>query len=211
VEAACAQIVSRAAPADRFAQFITEASDRFSVSAHWICAVMQVESGGDEHALSPRGAMGLMQIMPGTWADLRTRYGLGLDPFEPHDNILAGTAYLKKMHDRFGSAGFLAAYNARPLRYEQHLTTGRLLPAETLAYVAAVTSLVASERIDGDSTRGRRAVAWRQASLFVKRADSMFAGTQSATDVRPTSSSNASSTGGPLALTPGAASLFLRR
>jgi hypothetical protein len=211
VEAACAQIVSRAAPADRFAEFITEASDRFAISAHWIRAVMQVESAGDEHAMSPRGAMGLMQIMPGTWADLSSRYGLGLDPFDPRDNILAGTAYLKEMHDRFGSAGFLAAYNAGPLRYEQHLTTGRALPAETLAYVAAVASLLAPERIDGDSSRARRAFAWRQAPLFVERADSTFTDPQSATDVRPTSSSNASSTAGPLALPPGAAVLFLRR
>lgn len=50
--------------------------------------------------------MGLMQILPGTRVELSVSYGLGLDPFDPHDNILAGTAYLKEMHDRFGSAGF---------------------------------------------------------------------------------------------------------
>jgi hypothetical protein len=210
-EGACAQTVSPAAPADRFAEFITEASGRFAVSAHWIRAVMQVESGGDEHAISPRGATGLMQIMPGTWVELSIRYGLGLDPFDPRDNILAGTAYLKEMYDRFGSAGFLAAYNVGPLRYEQHLMTGRLLPAETLAYVAAVTSLLASEPIHGDTSRARGAVARQQASLFVKRADGTFADTQSATYVRPTSDSNAPSTARPLALAPRAAGLFLRR
>ena len=92
--------------------------------------MMQVESGGDERATSPRGAMGLMQLMPGTWVELSVRYGLGLDPFDPSDNILAGTAYLKEMHDRFGSAGFLAAYHAGPARYEQHLATGQPLPPE---------------------------------------------------------------------------------
>jgi hypothetical protein len=203
--------VSRAAPADRFAEFITEASDRFAISAHWVRAVMQIESGGDEHAMSPRGATGLMQIMPATWTYLSIRYGLGLDPFDPRDNILAGTAYLKEMYDRFGSAGFLAAYNTGPLRYQQHLTTGRLHPAETLAYVAAVTSLLVSERIDGDASRARRAVAWLQAPLFVERADSTFADTQSATDARPTSGSNALSSARRLPLAPLAAGLFLRR
>jgi soluble lytic murein transglycosylase-like protein len=112
---------------------IDEASDRFAVPARWIRAVMQVESAGDEHVTSPRGAMGLMQLMPGTWVELSVRYGLGLDPFDPRDNILAGTAYLKEMLDRFGLAGFLAAYHAGPARYEQHLTTGQPLPPETTA------------------------------------------------------------------------------
>ena len=136
---ACAQNVSRTEPVDRFAGFIAEASDRFAVPIRWIRAVMQIESAGDEHATSRRGAMGLMQIMPGTWVELSVRYGLGLDPYDPHDNILAGAAYLKQMHDRFGSAGFLAAYHAGPLRYEQHLATGRPLPPETVAYVSVLT------------------------------------------------------------------------
>jgi hypothetical protein len=90
--------------------------------------------------------MGLMQLMPGTWVELSVRYGLGLDPFDPRDNILAGTAYLKEMHDRFGSAGFLAAYDAGPTGYEQHLATGQPLPPETTAYVAAVTPLLGDEQ-----------------------------------------------------------------
>ena len=65
-------------------------------------------------AISPKGAMGLMQLMPETWAALRARYGLGRDAFDPHDNILAGAAFLREMHDRYGSPGFLAAYNAGP-------------------------------------------------------------------------------------------------
>jgi soluble lytic murein transglycosylase-like protein len=104
-----AQTAGRPEAVDRFAKFIGEASGRFAVPARGIRAVMQVESGGDEHAISSRGAIGLMQLMPGTWVELSVRYGLGLDPFDPRDNILAGTAYLKEMHDRFGSAGFLAA------------------------------------------------------------------------------------------------------
>jgi len=129
-----AQIATRSESVDRFAEFIEEASVRFTLPARWIRAAMQVESGGDEHAISSRGAMGLLQLMPGTWVELSARYGLGLDPFDARDNILAGTAYLKEMHDRFGSAGFLAAYHSGPWRYEQHLVTGKPLPSETTAY-----------------------------------------------------------------------------
>jgi soluble lytic murein transglycosylase-like protein len=50
--------------------------------------------------------------MPETWAELRLRYGLGADPYDPHDNITAGTAYLRELHDRYGERGVLAAYNA---------------------------------------------------------------------------------------------------
>ena len=75
---------------------------------------MRQESGGQEDVISWAGAMGLMQVMPATYDDLRGRYNLGDDPFDPHNNLLAGTAYLREMYDRFGAPGFLAAYNARP-------------------------------------------------------------------------------------------------
>lgn len=155
---------------DSFAGFIAEASARFAVPANWIHAVMQVESARDRRATSPRGALGLMQIMPGTWVELSARYGLGLDPFDPRDNIFAGAAYLKEMHVRFGSIGFLAAYNAGPGRYEQHLATGKPLPSETKAYVAAVTSLLDNMQGEHAAVDGRRALSWREAPLFVERA-----------------------------------------
>jgi soluble lytic murein transglycosylase-like protein len=166
-----AQTATRYETIDRFAGFIAEASTRFAVPASWIRAVMQVESGGDERATSPRGAMGLMQLMPGTWVELSVRYRLGLNPFDPSDNILAGTAYLKEMHARFGSAGFLAAYHGGPARYEQHLATGKSLPRDTIAYVAAVTSLLAEEQGELTAVRTRRAVPWREAPLFIDRAE----------------------------------------
>ena len=115
--------------------------------------------------------MGLMQLMPGTWVELSARYELGLDPFDPQDNILAGTAYLREMLDRFGSAGFLAAYHAGPTRYEQHLTTGEPLPPETAAYIAAVTPLLAGEQGKDAAVRTKRAVPWREAPLFVERVE----------------------------------------
>ena len=122
---------------DPHAAFVAEASKRFGVPEHWIRAVRQIESAGDPRAVSSAGAMGLMQIMPGTWAELRSRYRLGRDPFDPRDNILAGAAYLAELHERYGSPGFLAAYNAGPGRYEEYLS-GRPLPAETRAYVDAL-------------------------------------------------------------------------
>ena len=168
---ACAQTASLPQSIDRLAKFIDEASDRFALPARWIRAVIQIESGGDEHAISPRGAMGLMQLMPGTWVELSVRYGLGLDPFDPRDNILAGTAYLREMHDRFGLACVLAAYHAGPARYEQHLATGQPLPPETTAYVETVTPLIGNEQAECAASRVKRAVPWREAPLFVDRAD----------------------------------------
>lgn len=161
---------SRATSVESFAPFITEASRRFAIPAQWIRGVMQLESSGNGRAISPKGALGLMQIMPGTWVELSVRYGLGIDPFDPHDNIMAGAAYLREMHDRFGSAGFLAAYHAGPLRYERHLVTGKPLPSETTAYVAAVTPLLDNEQGEHAAADGRRALPWREAPLFVERA-----------------------------------------
>jgi hypothetical protein len=155
-----------AVAADRIKDFVTEASRRFSISPSLICAVMRVESLGDPRALSPKGAMGQMQIMPDTWSELRSRYGLGADPYDAHDNIMAGAAYLREMHDRYGDRGFLA-YNAGPSRYEDHLATGRPLPSETLLYMATVASLIGArvdERGGGDSVL---AASWTAAPLFV--------------------------------------------
>ncbi len=128
----------------RWRREIAEASARFDVPAVWIERVIRAESRGrtvqdGRPITSPAGAMGLMQLMPGTWADLRSRLGLGSDPHAPRDNILAGTAYLREMYDRFGYPGVFAAYNAGPTRYVASLASGRALPAETRAYFAEVT------------------------------------------------------------------------
>ncbi|WP_394085940.1 lytic transglycosylase domain-containing protein [Roseixanthobacter finlandensis] len=82
---------------------------------------MPVESAGCVSVISSAGAMGLMQIMPATWAELRVRHRLGGNPYDPRESILAGAAYLREMHDRYGSPGFLVAYNAGPGRYEEYL------------------------------------------------------------------------------------------
>jgi soluble lytic murein transglycosylase-like protein len=153
---------------DGVAAFVEDASRRFAIPSSWIRAVMRAESGGDPRALSPQGAMGLMQIMPDTWAELRQRYGLGTDPYDPHDNIAAGAAYLREMHDRYGEPGFLAAYNAGPDRYEDHVATSRPLPLETVTYMANVASLL--KIISNETAADALAVpTWAISPLFVLR------------------------------------------
>ena len=159
-----------ATSSDRWATYIAEAAKRFAIPERWIRAVMATESVGDATALSPKGAIGLMQVMPATWEELRAKHRLGDDPWQPRDNILAGTAYLREMHDRYGSvAAMLAAYNAGPTRYDAHLATGRSLPAETIDYVAKITPM-----IDGPVSIARSAGSasrrtWSRAPLFVAR------------------------------------------
>lgn len=169
---------------DRIERFVAEAALRFGIPASWIKAIMRAESGGDVRAVSPKGAMGLMQIMPQTWDDLRSRYGLGADPFDPHDNILAGAGYLRELHDRYGAAGFLAAYNAGPGRYEDYLASGRPLPMDTQAYVAALAPLL---RDDGSAPANVITAiirSWTSSPLFPMRAnDGSSAGAVSSGDI----------------------------
>jgi soluble lytic murein transglycosylase-like protein len=161
------------ASSDPYASLVAEAAQRFAVPATWIRAIMRIESRGDRHAVSPKGAMGLMQLMPETWAALRARYGLGRDPYDPHDNILAGAAFLREMHDRYGSPGFLAAYNAGPGRYEDYRDRHRPLPAETVAYVAALVPFVGDDAIDGPVlVAASDPSSWTQAPLFITRSAS---------------------------------------
>lgn len=130
-------------PGDPWGPYIREASARFDVPELWIRSVMHQESGGNEYRngqliTSGAGAMGLMQVMPSTYDELRQRYSLGDDPFDPHNNILAGVAYMREMYDIYGSPGFLAAYNAGPNRLDDYLSNNRPLPDETRRYVAMI-------------------------------------------------------------------------
>jgi hypothetical protein len=131
-------------PDDPWGPYIREAATRFGLPERWIREVMRQESGGRLTGrdglpiTSPVGAMGLMQVMPRTYDILRPRYGLGPDPYAPRDNILAGAAYLREMHDRFGAPAFLAAYNAGPDRVADFLIGARILPDETMRYVASI-------------------------------------------------------------------------
>lgn len=212
---AIAQVTPQPAPvtAHPHAAFIAEASQRFGIPEHWIRAVLRVESAGDVRAISSAGAMGLMQVMPDTWAGLRSRHGLGRDPYHPRDNILAGTAYLREMWDRYGNvAAMLAAYNAGPGRYEKHLVTGDPLPAETVAYMAKIVP-----QIDADAT-----VAWRTADrparsewsvtpLFIARAAVAGGGGDTAADLTSDGPSKAGTITDLSALAPPSFGLFVHR
>ena len=155
------------APSSEVDAYIAEAAQRFRIPERWIRAVMQAESAGTPRAVSRAGAMGLMQIMPGTWAELRAAHGFGSDPFDRRENILAGAAYLRQMYDQFGAPGFLAAYNAGPGRYAEHLRTGRTLPRETRRYVAALSQeLGFSDAVPLQPVRTVSADRWQAAPLF---------------------------------------------
>jgi soluble lytic murein transglycosylase-like protein len=143
--------------------YSTDASLRFGVPIAWIERVMRAESNGrttiDGHPIRSRaGAIGLMQLMPPTWRSMRFALGLGNDPDNPRDNILAGTFYLRLLYERFGYPGLFAAYDAGPTRYAAHLATGTALPAETIAYLRSVV---------GPPGAAMRSVSQVRQTLFV--------------------------------------------
>ena len=137
---------------NRWDALMTEASQRFQVPKPWIRAVMRQESGGrtmlghDRPIVSHAGAIGLMQVMPGTYDEMAEQHKLGADPFDARNNILAGTAYLRWLHKRYGYPRMFAAYNAGPGRVER----GGRLPAETRAYVGGITKTLHSRTAAAD-------------------------------------------------------------
>ena len=132
---------------DRWTPFVKEAARRFDIAEDWIMAVMRMESGGQTEIAgkpitSKAGAMGIMQVMPATYKDMRAQYGLGSDPYDPHDNVLAGAAYLKWLHDKYGYPKMFAAYNAGPGTLEAQMAGKTKLPAETQAYVQGIARIL---------------------------------------------------------------------
>jgi soluble lytic murein transglycosylase-like protein len=185
-----AETASIAGPASRlfahpFSAFVAEASQRFNIPGDWIRAVMRIESGGDPRAVSPKGAMGLMQIMPKTYAGLRARHHLGPDAYNPRDNIRACAAYLREMLDRYGSSGFLAAYNAGPARYDEHLATGRALPSETQVYVARLSPMIGDRQSDDRTVASFDLIAWARATLFATHAETLPNAELAVTNMQP--------------------------
>ncbi|MBB6254998.1 lytic transglycosylase domain-containing protein [Nitrospirillum iridis] len=124
--------------AGRWRVEITEAAERFHLPPSLLMAVVAVESAGDPVATSPAGAMGLTQLLPGTWASLRARLHLGASAYQVRDNLLAGAALLADLRERFGPVDALAAYHAGTARVLAHYRTGQPLPAATQRYVAQV-------------------------------------------------------------------------
>ncbi|HEX4158801.1 MAG TPA: lytic transglycosylase domain-containing protein [Rhizomicrobium sp.] len=131
---------------DRWNSLIGQAAQRFSIPGAWIRAVMQTESGGRTMSAAFKpitsrvGAMGLMQLMPATYAQMRVQYHLGMNPYDPHDNVIAGVAYLGWLYHKYGYPAMFAAYNDGPGHLEERLTKGGLLPAETRNYVTHIVT-----------------------------------------------------------------------
>lgn len=122
-------------PEPALQKLIMAASERENVDPRVIRAVISRESGGKPCAVSPKGAQGLMQLMPATQVDLGVQ-----DPFQPEDNVNGGVRYLRQMLDRYeGNVALaLAAYNAGP----QRVSAGGKIPdiPETQSYVMNILS-----------------------------------------------------------------------
>ena len=167
-----ATVAASAAPLDPWGAYVAQAATRFQIPTAWIGAVIQAESRGrltlnGRPITSSAGAMGLMQLMPATWAQMRVRYHLGADPYDPHDNIIAGAGYLRQLYDRYGAPAFLAAYNAGPGRLDDYLLRDRRLPLETRRYIVSL-------RI-GPAEASSRPVMPPMLSLFAVRYDRLIA------------------------------------
>lgn len=158
--------LAKSQPTNACAVHAPEAAMRSGLPLDMILRVMRAESGGDPRAVSLKGAMGCMQIMPATWATVSARYGLGPDPFDARMNMIGGALYLAELRTRFGIPGAYAAYNAGPNRYTRFAARGVPLPAETVAYAARLGGAGASI-IKADVL-----ARWQEAALFMARPDS---------------------------------------
>ena len=150
---------------DRWSGLLDEAALRTGLPTVWLRDLVRVESNGDERAISSKGALGLMQLMPETYAMLRNILGLSADPLEPRDNILAGATYLRMLVDRYGWPGALAAYNAGPARLDAFLMYRRPLPAETIDYLWRLDRSASLATPIGQPNGGRTGVGSAQAAL----------------------------------------------
>jgi len=140
-----------------------EAATRSGLPRDIIERVMMAESGGDDHAISPKGAMGCMQIMPATWAMLTARYALGSNPYDARASMIAGSLYLAELARRHGFPGAYAAYNAGEARWLRHRDSGEPLPAVTVAYMARLDRGARSASVEAPRPR------WQEAGLFLVR------------------------------------------
>jgi len=132
----------------RWKPFVAQASRRVGVPAAWINAVMRVQTGGRtmltdaQPMISAKGALGLMQVLPQTYQEMRVQYKLGPNPFDPKDNINAGAGYLRWLRAKYGFPNMFAAYNAGPGEVDNVLGGEKRLPTETQTYVARVGDIL---------------------------------------------------------------------
>jgi hypothetical protein len=176
--ATCMPTYSVTPEVERWNGLIAEAAARFRIPAVWISAVMRLESAGHmvldgRPTTSKAGAMGLMQLMPATYEDMRLRYGLGPDPYDPRNSILAGAAYLRLMFDHYGYPDLFAAYQTGPARLDAFLRDGKPLPTETISYL---NSLVPGSEITWHESENSLVPTPKSSanSLFFVRAENEF-------------------------------------
>lgn len=192
--------------------FIAEASERFGLPTAWIRAIVRHGRDGSARVARRKGAVGLMQLMPETWAELRPRYALGDDQFDPRDSILAGTAHLREMYDRYRLKEFFAAYYMGPTRYDEHLKSGLPLPADVQTFVAVLAPLIEPGLKDVVGSPDRANVAsWRKSPLFVVRSKRSSSDNPSAASAPTERSTSSQSTTDRQAFAPHSNGLFVRR
>ncbi|MBF0271983.1 MAG: lytic transglycosylase domain-containing protein [Magnetococcales bacterium] len=121
-------------------QIIKRASERYGVDPDLIRSVIQVESSFNPKAVSPAGAQGMMQLMPGTAAELGVK-----NPFNAEENIMGGTLYLSRLLDRYDGnvRSALAAYNWGMGNLERQPAAA--MPGETRRYVSRIMGMVEGE------------------------------------------------------------------
>jgi soluble lytic murein transglycosylase-like protein len=146
--AAPAPSAAVATSADSLGRLIAGAALRHRIDPDFVASVVRAESGNNPAAVSPKGARGLMQLMPQTAA------GLGVpDPFDPAANLEGGTKYLRQLLDQYAgdAAKALSAYNAGPRRVDQYAGVPPF--PETHAYVARIIEDYNRKKIEQRSPR----------------------------------------------------------
>lgn len=211
-EARCEPLSETSTAADHLDGFIAEASERFGIPAAWIRAIVRVEIRRNVRASSRNGDVGLSQLSSEKWTELRHRYALGTNPSDPRDTILAGTAHLREMYDRYGSKDFLAAYVMGPTRYDEHLKSGAPLPEETQAVVADLAPLIEPGLKDVPGSIDRtKVISWRKAPLFVAQTERSSSGKALAAGVPAARSAKSRASPDGSAFSPRGDGLFARR
>ncbi|MBF0342251.1 MAG: lytic transglycosylase domain-containing protein [Magnetococcales bacterium] len=137
VPADSTQKISSSMGGGNYEQIIQRASERYGVDPDLIRSVIQVESSFNPKAVSPAGAQGMMQLMPGTAAELGVK-----NPFNAEENIMGGTLYLSRLLDRYDGnvRSALAAYNWGMGNLERQPASA--MPGETRRYVSRIMGMV---------------------------------------------------------------------
>ena len=134
--------------ANDYLAFLDQKADQYGIPRDYARAVMKQESGGNPNAISPAGAIGLMQLMPGTARELR------VNPSDPYQNIDGGLRYLAQNAEKYGLTGALAAYNGGPGRWEKSGGDLSLMPAETQNYVKKITGNLGGDMVLNNTLAG---------------------------------------------------------